>query len=35
MVPNTKDIGRTISKTVKVWNPGKMAVDMKEDTKKE
>jgi hypothetical protein len=32
---NTKDTGRMISKMVKVWNPGKMAADMKEDTKRE
>ena len=30
-----KVIGRTIYKMVKVWNPGKMAVAMKVDTKKE
>jgi len=34
MEPNTKDTGRTISKTVKVWNPGKMVVDTKVAIKK-
>jgi hypothetical protein len=34
MEPNTKDTGRTISKMVKVWNPGKMVADMKVATKR-
>ena len=35
MVPNTKDTGKMIFKMDKVWNLGKMEVDMREAIRKE